>query len=166
MLLEAFTNLSKKYKDVKLVFVGSTPPNQGYLKTELQSQIDKLNLNDSCKIVPFQNNIWNIWDSIDIAIVPSTEPEPFGLVAIEAMLAKKPVIGANHGGLKEIISDNETGYFFAPNNSEDLSLKIEKLITDKTNITKFGIKGQTKALKEFSLKRHVDSFVEIYSEIL
>lgn len=166
LLLEAFANLSKRHKNVKLVFIGSTPPNQDYLKTELQSQINKLKLKNSCKIVPFQNNIWNIWDSVDIAIVPSTEPEPFGLVALEAMLAKKPVIGANHGGLKEIISDNETGYLFKPNNCDDLSSKIEKLITNKNDIIKFGIKGQAKALKEFSLKRHVESFEEIYNEIV
>ena len=52
----------------------------------------------------------SIWDSIDIAVVPSTEPEPFGLVALEAMLAKKPVIAAKHGGLTEIIDENKTGF--------------------------------------------------------
>ena len=39
-------------------------------------------------ILPFQNEIQKIWQSIDIAVVPSTEPEPFGMVAIEAMLAQ------------------------------------------------------------------------------
>ena len=165
LLLESFAELTGKHNDVKLVFIGSTPPNQDYLKEELQSQIDKFNLNDLCNIIPFQNNIWNIWDSIDIAIVPSTEPEPFGLVALEAMLAKKPVIGANHGGLREIISNNETGYFFRPNNSEDLSHKIEDLITSRDRITEFGNKGYQKAVKDFSLQRHVDNFIEIYNDI-
>ena len=165
LLLESFAELTGKHNDVKLVFIGSTPPNQDYLKEELQSQIDKFNLNDLCNIIPFQNNIWNIWDSIDIAIVPSTEPEPFGLVALEAMLAKKPVIGANHGGLREIISNNVTGYFFRPNNSEDLSHKIEDLITSRDRITEFGNKGYQKAVKDFSLQRHVDNFIEIYNDI-
>jgi len=134
LLLNSFKNLREKHNNLKLVFVGSAPPNQEHLVNELQSQIDTLKLNSSCKIIPFQENIWSIWDSIDFAVVPSTEPEPFGLVALEAMLAKKPVIASNHGGLKEIILDNHTGYFFQPNDSKALSSSIEKLIENNDNL--------------------------------
>ena len=166
LLLEAFQDLRQKHKNLRLVFVGSTPPEQYFLQEELQHQIDSNNLNNYCKIIPFQNNIWNIWDSIDIAVVPSTEPEPFGLVALEAMLAKKPVIGAKHGGLTDIITDNGTGYFFLPNSKKDLSLKIENMISDKETITEFGLNGYKKAVNNFSLQRHVDDFVKIYEEIV
>jgi len=61
-------------------------------------------------IIPFQKEISKFWQSIDIAVVPSIEPEPFGLVAVEAMLANKPVIASNHGGLTEIIINNYNGF--------------------------------------------------------
>ena len=165
LLLDAFNSLSEKHHNLKLVFVGSAPPNQEYLVTELENEIKVSASSNSCKIIPFQENIWSIWDSIDIAVVPSLEPEPFGLVAVEAMLAKKPVFAANHGGLQEIVEHGKTGYFFEPNNSGDLALVIEKLLLDKTNLTGFGLKGYEKAVNNFSLKRHVDQFVKLYKEV-
>jgi glycosyltransferase involved in cell wall biosynthesis len=165
LLLESFSMLNKKHQNLKLVFVGSAPPNQNYLVNELQSKIGALKLNDFCRIIPFQENIWKIWDSIDLAVVPSTEPEPFGLVALEAMLAKKPVIAANHGGLKEIVLDSETGYLFSPNNSEELKNVIEKLILNKENLKEFGINGYEKAINDFSLQRHIEQFLEIYQSL-
>ena len=165
LLLEAFKIVHKKNKNLKLVFVGSAPPNQNHFVEELNMHIDQLNLNEYCKIIPFQENIWKIWDSIDFAVVPSIEPEPFGLVALEAMLAQKPVIAANHGGLKEIVLNNETGYLFSPNSRDDLSEVIERLIFNKENLTEFGIKGYDRAIRHFSLERHIYQFLDIYQKL-
>ena len=71
---------------------------------------------------PTKNEIWNYYDVLDISVVPSTEPEPFGLVATESMLSMKPVVAANHGGLSEIIVNNETGFFFEQLKQIQLSL--------------------------------------------
>jgi len=165
LLLEAFADLNKRHKNLKLIFVGSAPPNQEVLVDELNMKISEFRLHNHCKIIPFQENIWSIWDSIDIAVVPSTEPEPFGLVALEAMLSKKPVVAANHGGLIEIIKEGKTGYFFKPNNSDDLDRSIEKLILSKDKLVDFGINGYERAIESFSLRRHIQQFVEIYQDI-
>ena len=165
LLLEAFSKIKEANPNLKLVFVGSAPPNQEYLVHELDQSINQLGLNNSCKIIPFQENIWSIWDSIDIGVISSTEPEPFGLVALEAMLAKKPVIAAKHGGLIEIILNDKTGYFFEPNNSDDLASTIQKLIASKSNIATLGLQGYEHAINEFSLQRHVEQFVQIYKDM-
>lgn len=81
------------------------------------------------------------------------------------MLARKPVIAANHGGLKEIIVNDRTGYFFEPNNGTDLASAIEELISNKSNIEVFGFYGYERAINEFSLKRHVEQFVKIYQDM-
>jgi len=162
LLLESFSKLKNEFPDLKLMFIGSAPPNQDYLVEELQNKIYEYSLEKDCKIIPFQKNIWSIWDSIDIAVVPSTEPEPFGLVAVEAMLAKKPVIAANHGGLVEIIVPNETGYLFEPNNPIELENSIKKLLLNQSDIDSFSKKGYKRAINEFSLQKHVENFIELY----
>lgn len=166
LLLEAFHQLKKEYGALKLVFVGSAYKGMEYLLDNLQAKITDYNLVNSCKIIPFQNEIFAIWDSIDIAVVPSTEPEPFGLVAVEAMLAKKPVIAAKHGGLTEIIEDNFTGYFFKPLDVCDLTHKLSILIKDKDKILKFGENGYKVAINKFSNKHYLDEFFKIYNYIL
>ncbi|MEY8849448.1 glycosyltransferase family 4 protein [Psychroserpens sp. XS_ASV72] len=164
LLLEAFKKASPENKNAKLIFVGSAPPNQEYLVEELQQNITQASLENLCSIIPFQENIWSIWDSIDIAVVPSIEPEPFGLVALEAMLSRKPVIAANHGGLKEIVLDGETGYFFNPGDVDDLSKKLKLMLTNEEKSIDFGKKGYEHAKQKFSLDRHVSQFIDIYKK--
>lgn len=165
LLLEVFNKLQTQYTNLKLMFVGSAPPNQEYLVNELESKIKQFNLESKCKIISFQTNIWSIWDSLDLAIVSSTEPEPFGLVAIEAMLSKKPVIAAKHGGLLEIVEDGQTGYFFEPNNTTDLEEIIIRSISNPDRLERFGMNGYERAKSHFSFKSHLDRFIDIYENL-
>ena len=166
LLLNAFSKIENVNLNVKLAFVGSAPPNQEFFLESLQEKIKEYRLEEKVVILPFQNDIWKIWDSIDIAVVPSTEPEPFGLVAIEAMLASKPVIAADHGGLKEIVIDNETGFLIEPNNEILLANAIQKLVDNPKLRNSFGEKGCQRALNTFSLESHVNHFEKIFYEML
>jgi glycosyltransferase involved in cell wall biosynthesis len=166
LLLEAFHRIAQKYPETKLVYIGSAPPNQEFFEIELNAKIESYKLTNRVTIIPFQENIWRFWDSIDIAVVPSTEPEPFGMVAIEAMLAKKPVVAANHGGLTETVAHNQTGLHFEPNNPEKLAEAISNLIEDKNKRILFGEKGYERVHLHFSLEKHVAEFEAIFEKLL
>jgi glycosyltransferase involved in cell wall biosynthesis len=166
LLLEAFHKIANKYPNIKLVYIGSAPPNQEFFEIELNEKISSYNLSERVVIIPFQQNIWRFWDSIDIAVVPSTEPEPFGMVAIEAMLSKKPVVASNHGGLTETVVNNETGFLFEPNDSQKLAAAILNLIEDKNKRVLFGEKGYERVHLHFSLEKHVDEFEAIFETLL
>jgi glycosyltransferase involved in cell wall biosynthesis len=166
LLLKSFSIIADKHPEAKLVFIGSAPPNQEFFETDLINKIKNFNLEDRVKIIPFQNNIWQFWDSIDIAVVPSTEPEPFGMVAIEAMMAKKPVIAANHGGLTEIVIQNKTGILFEPNNEKALASALIDLLNSSEKRKSFGDEGYIRANTHFSLKNHVDKFEKTFEELI
>jgi glycosyltransferase involved in cell wall biosynthesis len=165
LLLTSFHNIAHKHPETKLVFIGSAPPNQEFFEIELLDKIKEYDLENRVIIIPFQENIWNFWDSIDIAVVPSTEPEPFGMVAIEAMLSRKPVVAAKHGGLTETVLHLETGLLFEPNNAEALSSALEELILDSDKRTKFGESGHQRTIEYFSLEKHVEKFEAIFEKI-
>jgi len=162
ILLKAFYNLTLIKTNIKLVFVGSPPPNQEWFLEELNIKIKEYKLIDSVVIVPFQNDIHKVWQSIDIAVVPSIEPEPFGLVAVEAMMANKPVIASNHGGLSEIILNNKTGFLVNPNDENQLLEAISKLIKNPSLRIEFGKNGYERAIKEFSIEKHVNQFETVF----
>ena len=63
----------------------------------------------------------------DIFVFPSAT-ETLGLVAIEAMSAGLPVVGARSGGIPDIVSDGETGLLFDPNDTEDFARALHYLI--------------------------------------
>lgn len=166
LLLDAFNVIANDFPEIKLVFVGSPPPGQDYFLHNLEHKIEEFKLKDRVEIVPFQQNIWLFWDAIDIAVVPSTEPEPFGMVAIEAMAAKKPVIAANHGGLTEIVIPNNTGFLFEPSNKNDLANYLKELIENPDKRSQFGENGFKRVNEVFSMKNHVQKIENIFEEII
>lgn len=165
ILLDAFNNLVQKNENIKLVFVGAPPPNQEKFQEDLEERIASFKLIDKVLIIPFQNEIHKIWQAIDIAVVPSTEPEPFGMVAIEAMLAHKPIVGSNHGGLTEIIENNATGFLVTPNSVQDLVIALEKLIQNELLRKEMGENGYLRVTTAFSVEQYVDSFEKFFEKI-
>ncbi|OYQ33308.1 hypothetical protein CHU92_13020 [Flavobacterium cyanobacteriorum] len=166
LLLEAFKQIYPRHKQCRLVYIGSAPPNQEWFEERLKARVLEYQLANVVRVIPFQEEIWKFWQSIDIAVVPSTEPEPFGMVAIEAMSCGKPVVAANHGGLTEIVLHNETGYLFRPNDAADLAGYLEKLVTDAGKRKSFGEIGIKRVQQLFSLKSHVKQFEDIFSKML
>lgn len=165
LLLKAFNSLSTKHKNIHLVYVGSPPDGQEHFLNNLNLKITEYNLGDKVTVVDFQKEVWPIYDALDIVVVPSTEPESFGLVATEAMLSFKPVIGSNLGGLKEIIDDGNTGYLFEPKNHEDLEKKLEILISNPELIQKMGLNGNERVKKLFTTEKFVSAIEKVYQSL-
>lgn len=161
LLLEALAPLMTPASRLSLVFIGSIPPGQPRYLEELKVAIKKLQLENVTRIIPFQNNIWPLWEALDIAAVPSTEPEPFGLVALEAMLCRKPVVAADHGGLSEIVEDGKTGFLFEPGNPQLLREKLTNLIVDDRLRHEMGNKGRERAIHYFSAQRYIDEIEKV-----
>lgn len=66
-------------------------------------------------------------DSADVMVVPSTSPEPFGLVAIEAFARGKPVLGSNAGGLADVVTHGVTGWLFEPGDTSGLAAVLREV---------------------------------------
>ncbi|MBN8640961.1 MAG: glycosyltransferase family 4 protein [Flavobacteriales bacterium] len=163
-LLNTFTNYFSAYDNVKLLFVGSPVLGQEYYLSEIEQKIAENKLEDKVKILPFTKDLNAIWNITDIAVMPSTEAESFGLVAVEAMYAQKPVIGSDLGGLKEIIQNNETGFLIEPNNEEAFSKALTTLIENPELRDLFGQKGHQRVKEEFSLDRYVKQFEVLFAK--
>lgn len=166
LLIDALKEILERENGIKLIFVGSAPPGQEVFEEIINKKIDELNLGNKVRIIPFQSNIWPVWNAIDIAVVPSTLPEPFGLVSVEAMLSRKPVIAANHGGLSEIVVHNETGYLFEPNNPNQLKDLLLDLIYDVEKREQMGAKGYQRATEYFTLERYVNEIEDVCLTVL
>lgn len=160
-LLQTFTEYFKKTKNIKILFVGSTVPNQEFYLRDIEEYIALNNLVEFVKIIPFTSNLNDIWKITDIAIMPSIEKESFGLVAVEAMMARKPVVAANHGGLTEIVVDNETGFLVEPNNKIALKEALKKLIDNPELRKNLGEKGYQRAIENFSVQNYVTKIEHI-----
>src|SRR5881296_997718 len=104
-LLEALDELRNRGKDVSLVIVGEGP-----LKEDLAKEVLRRRLSDRVKITGFvdQEKLVSLYNSCDAFVLPS-HYEPFGMVALEAMASRVPVVVSDVGGLSEIVEDGVTG---------------------------------------------------------
>lgn len=164
LLVEAATLLKHRGLTTKLrfVIVGSPPPGLENLQTELIHNVAVAGLSDKFSFIPFVNDIWPVWFGSDIGVVPSTEPEPFGMVAIEAMAAGIPVIAAGHGGLLDIVVNNETGMLFEPKNATSLADAIARLVLNVDLRKQMGSAGSNRQRTMFSLESQVIETERIY----
>lgn len=150
LLLDAAERLLPRHLPVKYLLLGSPPSGQPQFETSLRQRIAATPLKEQVIMLPFDHEIWEIWDASDIVVVPSTEPEPFGLVAIEAMAAGKPVVAADHGGLAEIVLHQETGLLFSPGNAAELADALHRLIISPQDRAHMGAAGKQRQATCFS----------------
>lgn len=160
-LLETFNTYFKNQANIKLVFVGSPVTGQEFYLDDLNSYITSNQLEKVVTIIPFTSDLSHIWALTDIALMPSVEKESFGMVAIEAMMAQKPVVAANHGGLTEIVVNNQTGFLVEPNNKTALKEALEKLIYNPELRKTFGEQGYQRAVESFSIQNYVTKIEDI-----
>jgi glycosyltransferase involved in cell wall biosynthesis len=92
--------------------------------------------------------------------------EGFGLIYVEAMAQKLPVVAINVGAAKEIVVDGQTGFLIKGNSSSLLQKEIEKSITSN-QLKALGYKGYERALQMFSIDKtlkQVDALYELVSK--
>ncbi len=149
-----------------LVLVGSEDDKNKFTK-KLKKKISKLNIINR---VIFCGNISDmpaVYSVADIVLSTSIEPEAFGRVSAEASAMAKPVIATNHGGSREIIENNVTGWLVEPRNPENLADKISYVLSlDQKKKDSIGQNAQKKIKQKFSLRQMLNQTLEVYEELI
>jgi glycosyltransferase involved in cell wall biosynthesis len=96
------------------------------------------------------------------SVIPSEWYENCPLSCIESFACGKPVIGANIGGIPEMVTDGETGLLFEPFSADDLRRKIEFLLARDAETVRMGRAARAKAEREYSAASHLDRLLEFY----
>jgi glycosyltransferase involved in cell wall biosynthesis len=134
LLLKATKEINKSDKKVDIVFFGAGGTDE--LLADLQSFIVENSMQENVKLRGYVESKKEIYDSIDVVIVPSVS-EGFGRVPFEAMAYGKPIIYSDSGALSEYMIAGKTGTSFNSNDSESLELAIRNLIDSETEHQKF-----------------------------
>jgi len=109
--------------------------------------------------------VMEAWRRCRIALVPSVWAEPFGLVALEAMAAGRPVIASATGGLLDIVVDGETGLLVPPGDLVALRDAMAHLLASPALAQQMGAAGQRR-VAEFSASAVVPRVEQAYEAVL
>jgi glycosyltransferase involved in cell wall biosynthesis len=100
--------------------------------------------------------------ALDLVVHASTEPEPFGLVIVEAMACGRAVIVSDAGGAAELIASGVNALVHAPGNAEQLAERITELAADPALRARLGAAGRTTAEQRFNRTRLAQELIPIY----
>lgn len=101
------------------------------------------------------------WPHAGVAVVPSVWPEPFGMVAVEALTAGVPVVASATGGLIDIVDDEVTGLLVPPGDADALAAAVRRLVEDRNLAERLGREGAVRAAR-FATPLVVDQLEKLY----
>ena len=98
-----------------------------------------------------------------VVAVPSIYLDPFPTINLEAMAAGKPLVATCFGGSPEAVIDGETGFIVNPFNTEQMTNRFYRLLTDDTLRDRMGARGRQHFAQQFTLAHIVARMEQIYA---
>lgn len=170
--IRALAILRRTHRDARLLLVGSvkfvsaaTRLNNRAYGEELGALADRLGVREAVTFLGERDDIADILAAVDVLLVPSWY-EPFGRVALEAMIMRVPVIVTSVGGTKEFVTDGVDGLVLAPKDPERWAAAASSLVSDPHRRSAMGARGRERALRDFSPRRHAAEMVAVYQRVL
>jgi glycosyltransferase involved in cell wall biosynthesis len=132
---------------------------------ELRREAQRLGLGNRIGFTGFVADTDAVMRSLDIVVHASTQPEPFGMVIIEAMACGKPVIASQAGGAAELIVDGQNALGHAPGDAEGLVRQMERLCQSAALRESLGKSGRRGAEQFFARPRIAAELLAVYRSI-
>lgn len=161
-LIRSFSKISPDYPQYNLVIVGN-----GTDIDRLQELTKDENILSKVKILEriSDNSIKELYDHCTLFALPSKK-EGFGIVFLEAMASKKPIIGGNHGGIPEVIENGKTGFLVNHSDEKELISALEKLLASKELRMRMGELGYKRLTENFLYDKFESSLFGYISDLI
>ncbi len=170
--LVLFSGKLTKYKGVKyliyaaknidaIIGIAGDGPQRKYLEN-LTKELSLKNV----KFFGFIDNhdLIKLYYRADVCVVPSVWDEPLGLVVLEAMAAKTPVVVTRKGGIPLAVKEGENGFFIRPKNSKEITEKVNILLADSNLRAKMGERARRTIVERFTWDKIALGFEKMYQE--
>lgn len=162
ILIDGFARVVQRFPKARLLIAGDGPERQTLAaRAASQGVADRVAFLGQLPREALPAAFAGAW----VQAVPSLWAEPFGIVAVEAMMQGLPVVASAAGGLNEIVEDGETGLLVPPGDAEALGHGLLALLGDRDRSVRMGRAGHARAVVRFSFDGFVDRFVGFYADL-
>ncbi len=160
VLIEAMPEILAAYNNAKLIVVG------GGSKTHLAEAAERLHLGDRVFFTGYVDDetLLKLYNVIDVAVFPSLY-EPFGIVALEAMVAKVPIVVSSVGGLQEVVDHGVTGLTAWADNPDSLAWAIVRMLKNPYSARQMADNAHRKVLEQFNWSCIADQTAAVYERV-
>ncbi len=165
VLVRAAQLLRGRHPDARYLIVGSASPGNEDQVTHLRALMADLGVEDIVLLAGESSDPASVFAALDIAVVPSVQPEPFGCVVMEAMAVGTPVIGSASGGIAEQIVDGVSGLLFTPGDAESLAVALDRLLSHPELRSAMAGNALRRVRTTFSLDGTYQSMVSLFDSL-
>jgi L-malate glycosyltransferase len=144
----------------RLVLVGDGPD-----RPEAAAEADLLGIADRVLFLGKQDSVAELLVCADLFLLPS-ESESFGLVALEAMASRVPVIATAVGGLPEVVEHGETGFLAAVGDVQGMAEAGVRILRDDELWRRMGEAARERAGSRFSTEQVIPLYERYYDRVL
>ncbi|WP_413171773.1 glycosyltransferase family 4 protein [Anabaena azotica] len=171
IFLEAASEIIKNHPHLNVRFCivgGAIYKTRGsqFSEQELKDKATHLNIADKVDFLGFQQDIAEIYRSLDIVVHASTQPEPFGLAIVEAMACGKPVIVSQAGGAAELFTHNHDAVGVSPGEPKALAAAILDLLNNPEKRQLLSEQARHTVTKRFSHERLGEQILAVYTLLI
>jgi glycosyltransferase involved in cell wall biosynthesis len=167
-LLRALAIVKEQQPRFRVLFVGiddpRATPGGGSYTAELRALCKELNITEQVIFTGFRNDVPDVIAASDIYTMPSFE-EPFGVVYLEAMAMRKPVVALDNGGAREIIQHGKSGLLSLPGDHATLAAHILTLLKDPQLRQQMGLHGRQQVEEQFTPQRMARDVEVLYRRL-
>jgi len=166
VFLRALALVREAVPRAKGVVIGEPVPYDLDYNRLLRALCDELGLSEHVIFSGFRQDMPAVMSVLDVVVLASTSPEPFGRVLIEAMAAGKPVVATSGGATCEIVENGTHGLLVPPGDAHELAEAIIRVLTDREMAAAMGSQGRARVREQFNMRQLVDGVQAIYDELL
>jgi glycosyltransferase involved in cell wall biosynthesis len=159
LLIKATALLLQRSRRYFLLIAGYGPQQKSLEELALQ-----FGITDRVRFLSFCDNIPEVMAAFNVGVVPSRQ-ESFGIVCLELMRMKIPVISSGVGGMAEYIADDETGLILKENTPGEICTYIERLAGNE-HLQGRLVDAAYKFCERFSTDKYVKAVQQMYKEVL
>lgn len=158
--------LASQHPELRFLVIGSPfPGNEDHL-VRLRALIAELGITARVVLTGDVEDVKAAYAALDVTVLASTSPEPFGGVVIESMAMGTPAVGTRVGGTPEQIDHDVTGLLVAPDAPAEMAEAISELLTDPSRRTRMGLAARARFLSEFEFEPFYSRLWSIYDEVI
>jgi glycosyltransferase involved in cell wall biosynthesis len=145
-LLHAFADVVDQVPHARLRIAGDGPE-----RDRIEALLRRLDAGRWAELVGVVDDLPAFWTGVDVAVMPSTLPESFGMVALEAMASARPVVASTSGGVEELVENGVTGRLVPPGDARVLSRALLDYALDEQLRIAHGDAGRARAESHYSI---------------
>lgn len=159
-MLDAMAQVYNELPNTHLVLAGDGP-----LLHELKHKAADLEIAERTHFLGWRTDVLKLLMAYDIFLMPSLW-EGFGLVALEAMSKRRPVIASNVSALPELVVHEETGFLIPPKDSTAIANAIRALANDRDLRAHMGLVAEDRVEAQFSVDRMAKETIDVYHQFV